>query len=327
MVRLKLFMRLLIVLLVGLNAVPSWALLSPEHQDSKNKGLIFYHLKQNDLAAPFLQVSADSGDVESQYYMGEIERRKSMYMSAEAQVWYEKAALQGDIYAMFRLRSGDKTLCVLMENCGPEVKSPEAWGETARELAEHRASCGDGEAMFQLYLLTGKFDWLKKSAEVGFAEGQDWLAAQYERGSSFFLTPGRREKEVERLYRAAAEAGYVPAIRNLRRLMWAQSDMDGIRYWTKVAAELGDFEITTSYAAWSAHTPNQVGYPLDIVKGYGLVYLLAKAEPGKLSYGEDKLTVLTAKMSAEQIEAGKAFAEEWSKTHPPLSKFLPKYGY
>jgi TPR repeat protein len=289
--------------------------------------LVFYNLEQNSLAAPYLKISADSGDMKSQYCMGEIERQKSMFITAEAQAWYEKAAEQGDVYAMFRLRSGDKTVCILLDNCGSEVKSPEAWGEIARNLAEDRACQGDGEAMFQLFLLTGKIDWLEKSAEVGFAEGQDWLAAQYESGSGFFLTPGRREKEVERLYRSAAEAGYVPAIRNLRCLMWAKSDMDGVRYWTRVAAELGDYKVTTSYAAWSAHIPNQVNHPLDIVKGYGLIYLLAQAEPGRLSYGEHKLKVLTPKMTPEQIEAGIAFAEEWKKTHPPLSRFLPRYGY
>jgi len=326
---LELFVRLVIFLLIGFFISPAWALLTPEQQIAKNEGLVFYHLKQSDFAVPYLYIAATSGDMESQYYMGEIARRKAMFMSAEAQAWYEKAAEQGDVYAMFRLRSGDKTLCILLDNCGSEVKSPEAWGEIARNLAEDRASQGDGEAMFQLFLLTGKVDWLEKSAEVGFAEGQDWLAAQYERGSGFFLTPGRREKEVERLYRSAAEAGYVPAIRNLRRLMWAKSDMDGFRHWTKIAAELGDFEITFSYAAWTAHTPNQVNYPLDLVKGYGLTLLIAQAEPGtwRKSYGEEALIEVAAKMTPEQIEAGIAFAEEWKKTHPPLSRFLPKYGY
>lgn len=304
-----------------------WAHLMADEEKAKIQGLIFYNLEQSNLAAPYLQFSAESGDMESQYYMGEIERQKSMFMIAEAQAWYEKAAEQGDVYAMFRLRSGDRTLCTLMEKCGADVRSPDAWEEIARNLAEERAAHGDGEAMFQLFLLTGNFDWLKKSAESGFAQGQDWLGDQYEQGRRFFLTPALRKKEVERLYRIAAEAGYVPAIRNLRRLMLEKSDMDGYRYWTKVAAELGDFEITASYAAWSAHTPNQVNYPLDIVKGYGLIYLLAQAEPGSHNYGERKLKALIRKMTPEQIEAGKVFAKEWKKTHPPLSRFLPKYGY
>lgn len=324
---LKFFVPVFLVLFLGFTMSPAWGWLTSEQQEAKNRGLIFYQLGQNNLATPYLRVSADSGDMESQYYMGEIERQKSMFMNAEAQAWYEKAAQQGDVYAMFRLRSGDKMLCILLKNCGPDVKAPEEWGNTARKLAEDRASRGDGEAMFQLFLLTGRFEWLKKSAEVGFAEGQDWLGVQYEQGRRFFLTSGERKQEVERLYRAAAESGYVPAIRNLRRLMQAKNDMDGYRYWTKIAAELGDFDITTSYAAWSAHTPNQVNYPLDLVKGYGLIYLLAQTEPGENNYGERKLKDVAPKMTPEQIEAGKAFAEEWKKSHPPLSRFLPKYGY
>lgn len=322
-------MNKVIALLLALVLSPAWAQLTVEQEDAKKQGVTYYHMKKSKLAAPYLTEAANAGDIESQYYMGEIERRKSMFMSAEAQAWYEKAAEQGDIYAMIRLRSGDKMLCILLKSCGPEVKSPGEWGEIARKLAQERARLGDGEAMFQLYFLTRDFGWLKKSAEAGFAEGQDWLGVQYEQGRRFFLTPGLRKREVERLYRVAAEAGYVPAIRNLRRLMWEKSDMNGYRYWTKVGAEFGDFEITFSYAAWTAHTPNQVNYPLDLVKGYGLTLLVAQSEPGtwRKSYGEEALIEVAAKMTPEQIEAGKAFAEEWKRTHPPISRFPPKLGY
>jgi TPR repeat protein len=194
---------------------PAWAQLTSEQQDAKEQGVIHFQMKKSNLAAPFLAVAASAGDRDSQYYMGEIERRKVMFMTAEAQQWYEKAAAHGDIYAMLRLASADQTLCILMENCAPHIKSPSEWAAVARSLATERAKCGDGEAMFQLYLLTGDFDWLIKSAKTGFPEGQDWLGVKYREGKGFFLTPGRRAKEVERLFRAAAKAGYVPAMENL----------------------------------------------------------------------------------------------------------------
>jgi len=309
--------------------LPSQAVLMPAQQVVKQQGLDFYNMQKHAQALPLLEVSARAGDLESQYYMGEIERQKTMFMTSQAQQWYEQAALQGDIYSMLRLVTADKTLCKLMENCGHTVKTPEEWTEVARLLGEKRASEGDGEAMFQLYLLTSDLDWLVKSAEAGFPEGQDWLAIQYQEGKGNFLIPGKRKREIERLFLAAAEAGFVPAMKNLRRLLSSKKDLKGVAHWTEVAAQSGDFGAMSSYAAWTAHMPNRVDYPLDMVKAYGLTLLLAQAEPGtwRKSYGEKALDKLLAVMSAEQIEAGKAFAEDWKGTHPRLSRFLPKYGY
>jgi len=295
----------------------------------KDQGLVFYNMHLDTEAAQLFEIAAQAGDSEAQYYMGEVERQKNMFMSAAAQRWYEMSAAQGDIYAMLRLFRADNTLCKLMENCAPAVKTPKEWADMARLLGGERARSGDGEAMFQLYLLTGDFDWLVKSAEAALPEGQDWLAIQYQEGKGFFLIPGKRKKEIERLFRAAAEAGYVPAMGNLSAVLLAKNDLEGLGHWIETAAKLGHYEAMTSYAAWTAHMPNKVNYPMDMVKAYGLTLLLAQAEPGtwRKSYGEKALDKLSAVMSAEQIEAGKAFAEEWKETHPPLSRFLPKYGY
>jgi len=291
--------------------------------------MALYDMQFDAEAAPLLEITAQAGDSEAQYYMGEIERQKSMFMTPAAQQWYEKAALQGDIYAMLRLATADDTLCKLVKNCALTIKTPEEWAEMARLLGEKRASQDDGEAMFQLYLLTSDFDWLIKSAEAGFPEGQDWLALQYIEGKGFFLIPGKRQREIERLLRAAAEAGFVPAMKNLRNLLSRREDLKGIARWTEVAAQSGDFGAMSSYAAWTAHMPNRVGYPLNMVKAYGLTLLLAQSDPGtwRKNYGEKALEEVAALMNPERIEAGKVFAEEWKKTHPPLSRFLPKYGY
>lgn len=317
------------IILLMIILTPAWGKLTPEQHESKNKGLIFYNLDRQDLAAPLLQTAAISGDSESQYYIGEIERHKSMFMTAVAQQWYEKAAEQGDIYAMLRLASADQTLCILMQNCAPDIKSPSEWAVKAGELIRARANQGDGEAMFQLYLLTSNFDWLIKSAKNGFPEGQNWLGVKYRERSGFFLTPDRRKKEVERLFRAASNAGYVPAMRNLYNFIPLEGNEKEVGYWVEKAAQSGHFGAMSSYAAWTAHLPDEVGYPMDLVKAYGLTLLMAEAEPGGgwKSYGEEALIKVAAKMTVEQIEAGKAFAEEWKKTHPPLPRFLPKYGF
>jgi len=310
-------------------AYPVWAQLTPEQHSAKEKGIALYRMEFDQEAAQSLEFAAQADDPEAQYYLGEIERQKTMFMSRVAQYWYEKSAAQGDVYAMLRLATADNTVCELLEDCLSSGKTPQQWANIARDLARRGAAQGDGEAMFQLYLLTSDFDWLVKSAESGYPEGQNLLGLYYQEGKGFFLTLGKREREIERLFRAAAMAGYAPAMGNLSGLLLAKDQLDELGYWIGAAAKLGHYDAMTSYAAWTAHMPNKVNYPLDMVKAYGLTLLLAQADPGtwRKTYGEKALDKLSAVMSAEQIEAGKAFAEEWKETHPPLSRFLPKYGY
>jgi hypothetical protein len=44
-------------------------------------------------------------------------------------------------------------------------------------------------------------------------------------------------------------------------------------------------------------------------------------------YAEDVLPEIGAKMTPEQIEEAKAFAQEWKASHPPLSFFPEKLGF
>jgi hypothetical protein len=184
--------------------------------------------------------------------------------------------------------------------------------------------------MYQLFLLTGKFDSLFQAAETGFPRAQYRLAGIYEDGYGTFLIPGNREKEIEKWYRASAESGYPPGMNRYAFLLKKRGDLQGLAYWIEQSAKAGDFGAMSTYAAWSAHMPNEVGNPLDLVKAYGLTLLMAEADPGlpnSPGYGGQVLPRVAAKMTPEQIEAGKAYAKEWAKTHPPLSQFPPKYGF
>jgi hypothetical protein len=104
---------------------------------------------------------------------------------------------------------------------------------------------------------------------------------------------------------------------------------EDIRYWVKKAAEAGLISAVSTYALNVAHTPDDLGYPLDLVKGYGLNYLLSKLQGGGTGPedGQRALSEIAKKMTAEQIEQAKLFAAEWEKTHPPLSYFVPVYGF
>jgi hypothetical protein len=156
------------------------------------------------------------------------------------------------------------------------------------------------------------------------------LGEIYAEGYGTFLIPGNRKKEIEKWYKASAENGYAPGMSRYADFLRKYGNLKGAGYWTEKAAEAGHFGSMSAYAAWTAHMPDEVGYPLDLVKAYGLTLLMAEADPGLPSspgYGGQVLPEVAEKMTPEQIEAGKAYAKEWAKTHPPLSRFPPKYGF
>lgn len=307
----------------------AWAQLSPEQQAAKEKGLILYQQSDWYDSQPLLKVAAEAGDGEAQYFLAETLRLSNRYITAEAQKWYEAAAEQGEVYAMLRLVRKSNDLCVAMNNCPPDQKSPGEWHELADKTALARAEKGDLVAMRELYNAISKLEWLEKAAEGGEAEAQFWLAVEYRQGKGTFWLPGNREEAVEKWFKASAESGYAPGMMSYVDILGKRGDMAGVRHWIEKAAEAGYIDAVGSYAAYSAHTPDEVGYPLDLVKGYGLMLLLSELDGGggMQIYTEEKLPEIARKMSPAQIEQAKVFAEEWRKTHPPLSFFVNKYGF
>jgi hypothetical protein len=308
----------------------AWAQLTPEQEEARVKGITAYNMMRGFTAKPFLEIAAKAGDGESQYYLADLILLRKKYITPEAQALYEAAAEKGDIYAMLRLADKNDDLCHTMENCPPDLKTPQQWLESARTLATERASQGDAEAMYQLFLMSSKFDRLIQAAESGYPRAQYMLGEIYAEGYGTFLIPGNRQKEIEKWYRASAEKGYPPGMNRYAFLLKKRGDIQGLAYWIELSAKAGDFGAMSTYAAWTAHMPDEVGYPLDLVKAYGLTLLMAEADPGlpnSPGYGGRKLPELAEKMTPEQIEAGKGYAKEWAKTHPPLSRFPPKYGF
>ncbi len=216
-----------------------------------------------------------------------------------------------------------------MGNCSPDGKTAKEWLVLGRETAKALAEQGDAEAMYVLYYLTTEIEWLEKAAEAGSPEAQHNLARYYQKGNGFFFPPWKRSERVAELLRRSAESMYVPSIEKYIGILYERGDLVGVRYWLEQAAELGYESAVGSFGAYLAHVPDELGYPLDLVKGYGLISLLLELDGGGNAkwYAETKLPLIAAKMTPEQIEQAKAFAKEWKATHPPLSFFPEKLGF
>ncbi|WP_455805548.1 tetratricopeptide repeat protein [Pseudomonas fluorescens] len=305
----------------------AYADLSSSQKEAKERGLVLYN--QYKPAAAELKIAAEAGDAESQYYLGEELRQQKQYITAEAQKWYEAAALQGDLYAMLRLATSNNDLCEVMNNCPEGTKKRTDWLELLNKESEQKADNGDGEAMYIKYLSSGQLEWLEKSAAANFPRGQWLLANRYKEGEKFFL-PWKRTEEVGRWLKASAENGFPAGMLEYSAFLYENGGDIGVaRHWIEEAAKTGYESGVSSYGAYLAHAPSLYDFPLDLVKGYALTSLLKELDGGGniQPYVDEVLPEISEKMSAEQIAEARVFAQQWKYTHPPLSFYPGKYGF
>ncbi|ERH54095.1 hypothetical protein O203_05165 [Ectopseudomonas chengduensis] len=322
------FRHLIASALTTLLCFSAWAApLTPEQHAAKEKGIVLYNQYKAISAEPYLKIAAQAGDKEAQYYLGEALRLNNRFMTEEAYKWYVAAAEQGDYYAMYRLSGTGSDLCSAMGNCPPDHRTPGDWLLLGRKTAHALAEKGDSEAMYVLYYLSNNFEWLEKSAEAGFPIAQYDLARLYEQGKGFFFPPWKRSEKVEELAKKSAEGDFIAGIFLYQQFL--EGDDTAIRYWTEKAVSLGSAEAIYGYGAFLAHEPEQYGFPLDLIKAYGFIYMLKDLDGGggMQENVEYKLPKVASKMTPEQIEEAKVFAAKWKATHPPLSFFPPKLGF
>ena len=95
-------------------------------------------------------------------------------------------------------------------------------------------------------------------------------------------------------------------------VLFERGDMNGARYWTEKAAEAGYQSAVGEHGAYLSHEPNQIGYPLDRVKGYAMILQLKPLDGGGniQAYVDDMLPLIAARMTPGQKEEAELFAEE-----------------
>jgi len=300
--------------------------LTQDEQSAKSRGILLFNQYKN---AQFeLRIAAEAGDTEAQFYLAEELRKEKQFMTAEAKKWYEASAAQGDYYSMFQLATAGGDLCAVANKCPSGIKSAGDWLELLIKAAEPRAMKGDAEAMAIMYNAKSDLTWLEKSAEAGYAPAQWLLANRYSEGEGSFLLPWNRKSAEEKWLKASSEGGYPKAMIEYISILYQRGDMEGVRHWLEIAAKTGYQDAVSSYGAYLSHTPDKVGYPIDLIKGYALVSLLKELDGGGnvQVYVEGKLPLISEKMTPEQITEANHFAKEWKATHPPLSFYPEKLG-
>jgi TPR repeat protein len=247
-------------------------------------------------------------------------------MTPEAQHWYETAALNGSIYAMIQLGRAKNDLCAIMENCPPSKKTQAEWFVEAKKITLPKANDGDPESLYLMYEITLDHKWLEKSANAGYPLAQYWMAVSERQGEGYFFIPGGRDASVRRWLLLSSEGGNPKAMMEYLETLYVKGEMESTRHWLEVAAATGEQAALSNYGAYISHTPDKVGYPLDLVKGYAIFSLLKELgdSGGVQDYVDRKIEKIAEKMTPEQIEQSKIVAQEWKATHPPISFFPEK---
>lgn len=313
--------RLLICMLLTFSSATK-AELNDGTKKARNNGIALYNQGNWDEAQTFLRKAAEAGDRDAQYYLGETLRLSKRFMSPEAQQWYTAAAEQGDIHAMLRLASKED-LCNSLSACS---KDQDYWKSRAREEGLQLASQGDPQAMVIMFNVTGDPDWLKKAAQAGSPSGQYQLANYYKAGHGWFFLPGEREEESQKWYEAAAEHGHALSMLKMMEIAYETGDRQSARQWLEKSADTGLISAVSTLGANLAHEPDQMGFPMDLVKGYALLHVVAEVTSDD-SFEGRLLDTLKPKMTAEQLNQATAYANQWKSTHPPLSYFNPRFGF
>ncbi|MEB0044202.1 MULTISPECIES: sel1 repeat family protein [unclassified Pseudomonas] len=292
------------------------SLLSPltePQRAAQTRGLDLYHLGEYQDAEPALTIAAKAGDRDSQYALGEVIRRREGSISDNAKPWYRLAGAQDHVYSLMRLGDADSL-------------------DKARKLAQAGAEIGDGDAMLEMYELTQDIAWLKKAGTAACGEALYILAILYEKTPALVPATSDLSTMLDIILRRSAALGYPPAMYWLSNIKYLANVSYQERWLNKRLEHnhLGAV-LTYSYALLHLFDTEQnldrYDYSYDAIKGYGLLWLVVNSTRNYVRRAEavEILANTGSTLTPEQIEAGKAFAEEWKNSHPPMSAYKLTY--
>ena len=206
--------------------------LTPEQ--AYQQGSLLYQQNKYSQAKPLLKFAADHNHSPA----------AAMYAS----MLFSNTFIQSEREHEYTLKSAElgNVLAMVAASSRRALSGREHWRTKVTPILERQAKKDDALAMRLLSMLTAfedesvSFDWLVEAAESGDEFSQHQLARHYEMGDGWFLIPGKREKEIERLLKTAADSGYWPAMRAYAYRLDEQGDVDGYQTIIDFLMEEGD---------------------------------------------------------------------------------------
>ncbi|NRD72204.1 hypothetical protein HQQ94_02915 [Shewanella sp. VB17] len=205
-------------------------------------GVLAYQRGQYSAAAQAIKPLADAGDAAAMFWYGEVTTGKSIYYSAQAGEWFNKAASKGSPYAARKL-DPDTSNCEMVDIrvniCNPE------WYDKAPELFAKKADTGDVMASFYANQRSIRFgneaDYhtnitlITEAAKAGYYSPLYAAILRFEQDKD--LTPEKKQAIVD-LLTLAANHNFVPAMEKLTSYFDLISDKSAVN-WQRQLTVLG----------------------------------------------------------------------------------------
>ena len=278
--------------------------LTPEQ--AYQQGTLLYQQNKYTQARPLLKHAAEEGYPAAALMYADTFYANLFIQTEEESEYIVKAAEVGSIIGM--LRAG-----------GTRAINGESrlWKVQASRVLNNLADQGNPFAMQLLSASVDdrdeRSDWLKKAAEAGDAYSQHKLAKRYENGYDWFLIPGKREKEIERLLKTAADSGYWPAMRSYAYLLQDRGDIKGYQATIDELLEVGDAAVIRALGSYYRTNKNE-----ELSAYYYKIYVDSMGQEGKESSHETVkffYDEVSKSLTSEQIKQADLKVQQYLKNH------------
>ncbi|WP_434997991.1 sel1 repeat family protein [Vibrio scophthalmi] len=278
--------------------------LTPEQ--AYQQGMLLYQQNKYTQARPLLKHAANRGYPAAALMYADTFYANLFIQTEQESEYIVKAAEMGSIIGMLRT-GGTRAI----------NEDRRLWKVQASRVLNNLADQGNPFAMQLLSASVDdrgeRSDWLKKAAEAGDAYSQHKLAKRYENGYDWFLIPGKREKETERFFKAAADSGYWLGMLDYADRLKKRGNIKGYQSIIDELVEAGD---ALSILGISGSYVDAREY--ELAAYYSKIYLDSMGNEGKQSGYKAAQSIYdeaTLPLTTEQIKQVDLKVQQYLKTH------------
>ena len=278
--------------------------LTPEQ--AYQQGTLLYQQNKYTQARPLLKHAANRGYPAAALMYADTFYANLFIQTEQESEYIVKAAEMGSIIGMLRA-GGTRAI----------NEDRRLWKVQASRVLNNLADQGNPFAMQLLSASVDdrdeRSDWLKKAAEAGDAFAQHELARRYGSGDDWFLIPGKREKETERFFKAAADSGYWLGMLDYADRLKKRGNIKGYQSIIDELVEAGD---ALSILGISGSYVDAREY--ELAAYYSKIYLDSMGNEGKQSGYKAAQSIYdeaVLPLTPEQIKQVDVRVQQYLKTH------------
>ena len=287
-------------------AFPNSAIDDLTPEQAYQQGMLLYQQNKYTQARPLLKHAANRGYPAAALMYADTFYANLFIQTEEESEYIVKAAEMGSIIGMLRAGgnraiNGDSRL----------------WKARASRVINKLVNQENAFAMELLYSSVEDRDegysWLKKAAEAGDPFSQHELARRYEMGDDWFFIPGKREKEIERLFKASSNSGYWLGMRTYAHLLRKQGDIVGYQTIIDTLLEAGDALTILGLGVYDIEFDK-----FESAADYSKIYVDSRGNEGQNSGYNAAQSVYDeaiVSLTPEQIKQVDLKVQQYLKTH------------